>query len=302
MNNTRVRGIGSTIVTPPSAGYALLDSGSNSKLESVGPYRIIRPSPQAVWSTARPAHEWADADAVYERDEKGSGSWKWNKHVKREFDVLFSDLALRIKLTDFGHLGLFPEQAANWEWLKEIIRARMASKGSNLHVLNLFAYTGGSTLAASQAGAHVVHVDAAKGVVDWARKNAELSHMDGRPIRWLVDDAEKFIKREIRRGNRYQGIILDPPSFGRGPKGEVFKIENQLLSLLGGCRQLLARDALFLLYTCHTPGFTPIAMQNQLEPLVDGRGGRMESGEMAVADERNRLLPSGSFSRWVDSD
>ena len=292
---------GLAAITRPSAGYTLIDSGDRLKLETVGSYRIVRPAPQAVWPTTRPAHEWTRANAVYERSDKGSGSWSWNGQVKREFDILFGDLVLRIRFTDFGHLGLFPEQAAIWQWLKRTIRARMESRSGNLHVLNLFAYTGGSTLAASQAGAHVVHVDAAKGVVDWARENADASHMAGRPIRWLVDEAEKFVNREVRRGNRYQGIILDPPSFGRGPKGEVFKIENNVLSLLDGCRQLLAKDALFVLYTCHTPGFTPIAMQNQLEPLLAGRTGKLESGEMAVADEQNRLLPSGSFARWAAS-
>jgi 23S rRNA (cytosine1962-C5)-methyltransferase len=168
----------------------------------------------------------------------------------------------------------------------------------NLHVLNLFAYTGGSTLAASQAGAHVVHVDAAKGVVDWARKNAELGALQERPIRWLVDDALKFVKREERRGNTYQGIILDPPSFGRGPQGEVFKIEDDLMPLLDSCQAILARDALFVLYSCHTPGFTPIVLENQLESLVNSRGGKTESGEMTIAESSGRLLPSGTYVRW----
>lgn len=196
-------------------------------------------------------------------------------------------------------MGLFPEQAANWDWLREAIRTRMQrTNNRNLHVLNLFGYTGGSTLAASQAGAHVAHVDAAKGVVDWARKNAQLCALDERPIRWLVDDALKFVKREERRGNSYQGIILDPPSFGRGPQGEVFKIENDLLPLLDACQALLARDALFILYSCHTPGFSPIVLENQLQPLVVDRRGKVESGEMTVAESGGRLLPSGTYVRW----
>jgi 23S rRNA (cytosine1962-C5)-methyltransferase len=165
-------------------------------------------------------------------------------------------------------------------------------------VLNLFGYTGGSSLAASQAGAHVVHLDAAKGVVDWARKNAQLCNLDERPIRWLVDDALKFVKREERRGNFYQGIILDPPSFGRGPQGEVFKIEQDLLPLLDSCAAILAQDALFVLYSCHTPGFTPLVLQNQLNEIASGRSGKLESGEMAVTDSSGRLLPSGTFVRW----
>jgi 23S rRNA (cytosine1962-C5)-methyltransferase len=289
-------------VTRPSGDYSLLDSGHRSKLEVVGPYRFIRPAPQAVWPTSLPAREWTRADAVYERDVSGGGGWQWRNRVKREFDVLFSELALRVRLTDFGHIGIFPEQAANWRWLNDIIRLRLRSTQRNLHVLNLFGYTGGSTLAASQSGAHVVHVDAAKGVVDWARENAKLSHLDNRPIRWLVDDASKFVQREIRRGNRYQGIILDPPSFGRGPKGEVFKIEDELLPLLDACRQLLAEDALFLLFCCHTPGFTPIVMHNQLKSFLVDRDGRIESGEMVISDQQGRYLPSGACARWTVAD
>jgi 23S rRNA (cytosine1962-C5)-methyltransferase len=281
-------------------GYTLLDSGNEMKLEQIGPYRLIRPSPQAVWQPRLPELEWKRIDGVYVRSSDGGGAWEWRRKVAREFDILYNDLLLRIKLTNFGHLGLFPEQAANWDWLRSIIRARMnRTNDRNLHVLNLFGYTGGSSLAASQAGAHVVHVDAAKGVVDWARKNAQLSALDERPIRWITDDALKFLKREQRRENGYQGIILDPPSFGRGPKGEVFKIEDDLMPLLDACREILARDALFVLYSCHTPGFTPLVLENQLEAIVNLSKGKIESGEMVVADSNGRLLPSGAFARWM---
>src|SRR5690606_27681804 len=206
-------------------------------------------------------------------------------NVKPGLHIRCNDPSLRIKLTDFGHLGLFPEQPYIWDWLRNLIRRRLQrTNHRNLHVLNLFGYTGGSTLAASQAGAHVVHVDAAKGVVDWARRNTEISHLQDRPIRWLVDDAVKFIKRETRRSNRYQGIILDPPSFGRGPKGEVFKIEDALLPLLDECRELLADDALFILYSGHTPGFTPLVMLNQLAAIAP-KTGQIEHGEMVVIDQ-----------------
>jgi 23S rRNA (cytosine1962-C5)-methyltransferase len=271
------------------------------KLEQVGPYLLVRPAPQAIWHPRLPQGAWQRAEAVYERDTTGGGKWHFRGTVKREFDILFDRLSLRIKLTDFGHLGLFPEQAANWEWLRDLIRRRLQQTNNrNLHVLNLFGYTGGSTLAASQAGAHVVHVDAAKGVVDWARRNAEISRLQDRPIRWLVDDALKFVKREARRNNRYQGIILDPPSFGRGPKGEVFKIEDDLLPLLDECRTLLAHDALFILYSGHTPGFTPLVMHNQLA-MIAPKGGQMESGEMVVVDQQGRALPSGTYARWFQS-
>ncbi len=280
--------------------YELLDSGAMQKLERVGDYRLVRPSPQAIWNPKLPQSDWEQVDAVYERDSSGGGKWVWRNKVKREFDLLYSSLSFRIKLTNFGHLGLFPEQIDNWVWLREQIRTRMArTGGANIHVLNLFAYTGGSTMAASQAGAHVVHVDAAKGVVDWARQNANKSGLGERPIRWLVDDALKFVQREVRRGNHYHGIILDPPSFGRGPKGEVFKIENDVVPLLEACRQLLARNPLFLIYSCHTPGFTPLTLQNQLEELVGRRGGAFESSEMLVHDRRQRALPSGAYSRWL---
>jgi len=286
-------------VSQPSADYQLLDSGSGSRLEQLGPYRIVRPAPQAIWQPALPEPEWSSADAVYERDSTGGGAWQFHRRVKREFDVLYGDLSLRVKLTNFGHLGLFPEQSAQWDWLRSVIRDHLRLSNRNLHVLNLFGYTGGSTLAASQAGAHVVHLDAAKGVVDWARDNAKMSALEDRPIRWLVDDAPKFVNREIRRGNKYQGIILDPPTFGRGPKGEVFKLENQLIDLMDGCRQLLAKDAIFALYSTHTPGFTPLVMLNQLQLLIGGRGGRYEYGEMAVLDRQSRCLPSGCYARWV---
>ncbi|MCB0044192.1 MAG: class I SAM-dependent methyltransferase [Caldilineaceae bacterium] len=280
--------------------YTLLDSGNTEKLEQVGPYRLVRPAPQAIWPSRSPQSDWEQVDAVYVRDNSGGGKWQWRNKVKRDFDILYNHLSFRIKMTNFGHLGLFPEQAENWDWLREQIRARMArTNGANLHVLNLFAYTGGSTLAASQGGAHVVHVDAAKGVVDWARKNAEKSGLADRPIRWLVDDALKFVKREVRRGNRYHGIIFDPPSFGRGPKGEVFKIENDIVPLLDACRQLLAKDALFLLYSCHTPGFTPLTLENQLGELVHSRAGSFDSGEMVVRDAHGRPLPSGAYARWL---
>jgi 23S rRNA (cytosine1962-C5)-methyltransferase len=281
------------------SGYALLDSGNMQKLERICPYALIRPALQAVWKPRLAATEWNRADGLYVRSSDEGGAWEWRRKVSREFEILFNHLSFHLKLTNFGHLGLFPEQAANWDWLRSKIRERMRrTNDRNLHVLNLFAYTGGSSLAASQAGAHVVHVDAAKGVVDWARKNAELCALDDRPIRWLVDDALKFVKREERRGAAYQGIILDPPSFGRGPQGEVFKIENDLLPLLDACQSILAQDALFVLYSCHTPGFTPLVLENQLSGLLGKGKGGLESGEMVVAESGGRALPSGAYARW----
>ena len=283
--------------------YHLLDSGNQQKLEKLGNYTLVRPALQAVWQPKLSRSMWQQADAIYTRDNTGAGQWNWNKKIDRDFDVLFGDMSFHVKLTNFGHMGLFAEQAENWSWLREKIRSRMwRTNNSNLHVLNLFAYTGGSTLAASQAGAHVLHLDAAKGVVDWGRKNAQLCRLDERPIRWIVDDALKFMEREVRRGHKYQGIILDPPSFGRGPKGEVFKIEKDLFELLDNVKALLARDALFVLYSCHTPGFTPITMSNQLGEIVSDRAGSVETGEMTIAEQGGRLLPSGVFARWSEEE
>ncbi len=283
----------------PSGDYTLLDSGGERKLEQIGDYRLLRQAPQAVWSRRMPESEWNAADAVYERDSTGGGEWQFNQKMDRKLEILYANIHFQIKLTDFGHLGLFPEQAANWEWMRQLIRNRLQrTNGRNLHVLNLFAYTGGSTLACSQAGAHVVHLDAAKGVVDWAKENARLSRLEERPIRWLVDDALKFVRREVRRESRYQGIILDPPSFGRGPKGEVFKIEDDLMPLLEACQEILAPDALFLLLSCHTPGFTPITLRNEVLEVVERWGGRVEEGEMLIAEQSGRMLPSGAYARW----
>lgn len=280
--------------------YVLLDSGNEMKLERVGEYTLVRPSPQAIWRPQLSQAEWNRADAVYTRSSEGSGAWEWKRKIKREFDILYNSISFNIHLTDFGHLGLFPEQVDNWNWLRQVIRKRLVRTNyRNLYVLNLFGYTGGSTLACSQAGAHLVHVDAAKGVVDWARKNTQQSKLEDRPIRWLVDDALKYVEREVRREHTYHGIILDPPSFGRGPKGEVFKIENDLVPLLEACRTLLAPDALFLLYSCHTPGFTPLTLENQLLDVVASRDGSLESGEMMVTTQSGRSLPSGTYARWL---
>jgi len=279
--------------------YALLDSGNMQKLERIGPYTLVRPAPQAIWRQRLPAEEWQKADGVYTRTTEGDGQWTWRQKVTRDFEILFNNLVFQVKLTNFGHMGLFPEQVENWEWLRQKIRRRMQrTNDRNFYVLNLFAYTGGSTMAASQGGAHLVHLDAAKGVVDWARKNTHLSRLHERPIRWLVDDALKFVRREERRGNSYQGIILDPPSFGRGPQGEVFKIEDDLVPMLEACKSILAKDALFVLYSCHTPGFTPVTLQNQLDDMVGEREGKLQCGEMTIPDSSGRLLPSGTYARW----
>lgn len=278
-----------------SAGYQLLDSGRGSKLERVGPFVLVRPSPQAVWSPSLPDGRWQAADAVYIRSSSGGGKWKFNRPIPEKWAIEWNGCSFYIKATGFGHLGLFPEQQESWQWIRD--RVKKEKKG--MQVLNLFAYTGGSTLAAAAAGAEVCHVDASKGVVEWARENAALSGLGDRPVRWIVDDVKKFIIKEIRRGRKYEGIILDPPSFGRGSKGEVWKIEEDLPKLLMQCRELLTGDPSFILLSCHSPGFTPLVLQNLVAEVTGGTKGRIYGSEMSIPEsESGRLLPSGSYARW----
>ena len=276
--------------------YALLDSGNFEKLEQVGIYRLIRPAPQAIWKPRQSKKLWDSADAHYFRSKSGGGHWKFAQKLPEKWTVQYQGLAMQIKLTNFGHLGIFAEQGENWDWIQSQINA---SKKKTVRVLNTFAYTGGSTLAAAKAGAEVVHLDAARGIVDWARANAELSAVSRRPIRWIVDDVTKFVSREIRRGNKYDAIILDPPSFGRGTKNEVWKLENDLPNLLDLCRQLLSPKPIFVLLSAHTPGFTALAMENLLDGMMRKFGGKLESMEMTIPEEKSgRRLPSGSMARW----
>lgn len=279
----------------PKNTYQLLDSGNFEKLEQVGRYRLIRPSPQAIWQPHRPKL-WHTADAHYRRSSSGGGSWAFKNKLPDHWHIQYGGLTLKIKLTNFGHLGIFAEQAENWDW----IRAQIAATHQKpVRVLNTFAYTGGSSLAAAQAGAEVVHLDAARGIVSWARENAALSGLDGRPIRWIVDDVSKFVAREIRRGNQYDGIILDPPSFGRGKKGEVWKFEDDLPKLLDMCRQILSPNPRFVLLSAHTPGFTALALENLLADMMRGFSGKLSGMEMTIPEaDGGRLLPSGTMARW----
>ena len=276
--------------------YALLDSGNFEKLEQVGLYRLIRPAPQAIWKPRQSKKLWDSADAHYFRSKSGGGHWKFKQKLPEKWTVQYYGLAMQIKLTNFGHLGISAEQGENWDWIQSKISE---SKKKTVRVLNTFAYTGGSTIAAAKAGAEIVHLDAARGIVDWARENAELSAVSRRPIRWIVDDVTKFVSREIRRGNKYDAIILDPPSFGRGTKNEVWKLENDLPKLLDLCRQLLTPKPIFVLLSAHTPGFTALAMENLLGDMMRKHGGKLESMEMTIPEEKSgRRLPSGSMARW----
>lgn len=278
-----------------SQTYHLIDSGHGRKLERFGRYLIARPCAQAVWQPSLPLSEWNKADADFTREDENK--WLEKNPLPTSWNIAVSGITFKLSPTDFGHLGIFPEQRDFWDWIQQAI----INKGGreSINVLNLFAYSGGSTLAAAKAGAKVCHLDASKGTVAWARENAALSGLEKAPIRWIVDDVGKFLKRELRRGNRYDAIILDPPSFGRGSQGEVFKIEDDLPAILRDCRELLVERPLFVLFSCHTPGFTPITMRHLLSQMMQGTDGVIEEGEMVVHGHGEALsLPSGTFARW----
>ncbi len=278
--------------------YELLDSGAFQKLENVGGFRLVRPSPSAVWETDLPVKDWQNYDALFERYKDGDGEWKIkNNAIKDPWMIDVSGVKFKMKLTSFGHLGIFPEQRKNWVQMQEIVAARKKLKpDAPLKVLNLFAYTGGSSLFCAKGGAEVTHVDASKGSVAWARENAEASGLGKAPIRWLIDDVQEFVKREVRRGNKYQGLILDPPSYGRGPNKEIWDIEKHLMPFLRELEKLFADDLCFILLSCHSPGYTPTALENQLRQVTEGRKGEFISAEMLIEEEGQKPLPSGCSS------
>lgn len=271
--------------------YLLLDSGNQQKLEQFGEYILTRPCSTALWSPALPKTEWDLAHASFSRD--GGNTWKFKTKLPESWFVEIEGIRFKISPTDFGHLGVFPEHSLLWKSMQGSICKRKDSP----QILNLFAYSGGATLAAAQAGARVCHLDASKGMVAWARENSACNQLSSAPIRWIVDDAVKFLKREIKRGVRYDGIILDPPSFGRGSKGEVFKMERDIYELLQLCRELLSPKPLFLLFTTHTPGITPIVMRHLMQQTI-GDTGSIQTGEMILPSATGVDVPSGSFARW----
>ena len=273
-------------------GYELLDSGNGAKLERFGEVVLARPCAQAVWQPQRPAR-WKSADATFDREE--GNRWHGRSRLPKEWAIDVDGTRFRLSGTDFGHLGIFPEQRAQWAWIRETV----AAAHRPLRVLNLFAYSGGSTLAAARAGAEVCHLDASKGMVQWARANAALNGLESHPIRWIVDDAHKFLNREVRRGRRYDGIILDPPTYGRGGNGETYKIERDLTETLRLCRALLSDAPRFLLLSAHTPGHTPVVLSNVLTQALRGLGGAVSAGEMLLTGAPDVFpLPSGAYARW----
>ena len=275
--------------------YEVIDTSSGEKLERWGDYLLIRPDPQVIWNTPRTNPGWKKKNGHYHRSAKGGGEWEFF-HLPEEWSIRYRDLTFRLKPFSFKHTGLFPEQAVNWDWFSENIRNAQRP----LNVLTRFAYTGGATLSAAKAGAHVTHVDASKGMVTWARENAVASGLGDAPIRWLVDDCVKFVEREIRRGNRYDGIIMDPPSYGRGPKGEIWKIEESIFPFLQLAAQILSDDPVFFLVNSYTTGLQPAVLTYMISSVLSDRfGGRVQSDEIGLpVTESGLYLPCGASGRW----
>ena len=276
--------------------YELIDTSSGERLERWGGVMLIRPDPQIIWETPKKNPLWREADARYVRSATGGGHWESRKTVPPVWTIRRADLTFRLKMMGFKHTGLFPEQAVNWDFAVRKIRGA----GRPVKVLNLFGYTGAATLACLSAGAQVCHVDASRGMVTWARENAEASGLADRPVRWLVDDCEKFVRREQRRGSTYDAVIMDPPSYGRGPNGEVWKLEEQLYPLVEMCLPILSRDPLFFLLNSYTTGLSPAVMEYLLGVLVGRRfGGRVSSDEIGLpVTETGLVLPCGNTAIW----
>ena len=280
--------------------YEVIDCSKGEKLERWGEYLLVRPDPQVIWDTPRTDGRWKKKNGHYHRSSKGGGEWEFF-HLPQEWSIEYRSLTFRLKPFSFKHTGLFPEQAVNWDWFSSIIKdARTKAPDKPFKVLNLFAYTGGASLAAAAAGASVTHVDASKGMVSWAKENAIASGLSDAPIRWLVDDCVKFVEREIRRGNTYDGIIMDPPSYGRGPKGEIWKIEESIFPFICLAAKLLSKDARFFLVNSYTTGLQPAVLTYMIHTaLVPQFGGHVESSEIGLPVTTSGLvLPCGASGRW----
>jgi 23S rRNA (cytosine1962-C5)-methyltransferase len=277
--------------------YALVDSGDGRKLERYGPYHVVRPEPQCLWIPRLDPSRWEEADAVFDpTDEDEAGHWRFREHPRETWPLRWDAVAFKARFTSFRHLAFFPEQAANWAWLRERAAAR-----PGLRVLNLFGYTGVASLVCAAAGATVTHVDASKRSVGWARENAELSGLADRPVRWLCEDARRYVQRELRRGAQYDAIILDPPKYGRGPGGEVWRLFEDLPQLMRLCAQLLSDKASFLLVNAYAARISGIALAHLLQERMTGRGGRIDWGELALQEEDGgRDIGLSFFARWTD--
>lgn len=277
--------------------YEVLDTSNGEKLERWGEYILVRPDPQVIWDTPHDHPAWKKKNGHYHRSNKGGGEWEFFR-LPKQWSIQYKKLTFNLKPFSFKHTGLFPEQAANWDWFGDRIR----NAGRPVKVLNLFAYTGGATLAAAEAGAAVTHVDASKGMVTWAKENAVSSGLKDAPIRWIVDDCKKFVEREIRRGNHYDGIIMDPPSYGRGPKGEVWKIEEAIFPFIQLCAQLLSEKPLFFLVNSYTTGLAPSVLTYMISTALKAHGGNVEAQEIGLpVTSSGLILPCGASGRWENS-
>ena len=277
--------------------YELIDTSQGERLERWGDIILIRPDPQIIWNTPKENPLWRNAHARYHRSSSGGGKWEQYRKIPAVWQISYRNIVFRIKPMSFKHTGVFPEQAANWDFVDGIIR----KSDKQLNVLNLFAYTGGATLACLNAGAKVCHVDASRGMVQWAKENAEASGLSDRPVRWLVDDCIKFVQREKRRGNKYDGIIMDPPSYGRGPGGEVWKLEEQLYPLVELCSEILSNDARFFILNSYTTGLSPAVMEYLLGAVLTPKlGGSVAADEIGLkVTDTGLVLPCGSTALWI---
>ncbi len=276
--------------------YELIDCSEGERLERWGDIVLIRPDPQVIWKTNKTHPLWRKANARYHRSNSGGGQWETYTKIPAEWNIDYNNLTFHIKTMGFKHTGLFPEQAVNWDYMTDIIK----NAGRPVKVLNLFAYTGGATIACLKAGASVTHVDASKGMVQWARENASLSGVSDKPVRWLVDDCIKFVQREIRRGNKYDIIIMDPPSYGRGPGGEIWKLEDEVYNFVSLCSEIVADDALAMFINSYTTGLAPSVMQYILGSIMVPKfGGSVSSDEIGIPVTSSKMvLPCGATAIW----
>lgn len=275
--------------------YEVMDASDGEKLERWGQYTLVRPDPQVIWQTPKTNPKWKKMNGHYHRSSKGGGEWEFFD-LPKQWTIQYKELTFNLQPFSFKHTGLFPEQAANWDWFSNKIK----EAGRPIKVLNLFAYTGGATISAAAAGASVTHVDASKGMVTWAKENAKSSGLEEAPIRYIVDDCVKFVEREIRRGNRYDAVIMDPPSYGRGPKGEIWKIEEQIFPFIQLCAQVLTDTPLFFLVNSYTTGLQPAVLTYMLSTVIGQKfGGKVQSDEIGLPVSGNGLvLPCGASGRW----
>ena len=297
MNPPRIAETPGVMRTTGWGDYALLDSGGGRKLERYGPYRVVRPEPQALWTPRLPSALWDSADAVFDpTDEDEAGNWRFRAPPRESWPLAWGDVTFQGRFTAFRHLAFFPEQAANWGWLD----AQVRGAGEQPRVLNLFGYTGVASLVMAAAGAAVTHVDASRKAVGWARENAALSGLENRPIRWITEDARKYVQREVRRGSQYEGIILDPPKYGRGPTGEVWRLFEDLPELTTLCAQLLSDNAKFLVLNAYAERISGAALAGLLADKLGTRGGRIEWGELALTEDAgDRAIGMSFYARWA---